>query len=203
MSTLQDVFNVALLRVGEDVLVDPTDMDTPRGRRCNAIYETSLRALLTSCDWVFARAARSLAVSSYTSDVYAYVYSIPTACIQPIKLEGVSSRYPWVITSQGIETNVSNAVLRYTFFQSNVGKFSPSFINALGLEIAYRIAPSTQSPSTDKLKDIKRDAMEALLDAQAKNAQSDNDGVLEGKDPNNESFIPQDLRSDEPYPWEL
>jgi hypothetical protein len=205
MSSLSEIYNIALLRVAADLLVDPTDVETTRGRRCNAAHTSALPLLLTSYDWTFARKIKSLTVNTHDSESYLYTYSIPTACLKPIKLEGVRSKNLWVITDYGIETNVSPAKLRFTFLQDNPGRYSQSFAEALGLEIAKRIAPSQSGLSTSALKEIKAEAAHALALAQEDDANRGFDGNLDSSDPMQETFINPDYASDseeaDPPPW--
>jgi len=205
MGTISEIYNIALLRVAAEPLVDPSDVSTPRGRQCNTAFTSALPHLLTTYDWTFARRIAELAVNTHESESYLYTYTIPTACLRPVKLEGVRSKNVWVITEYGIETNVSPAKLRYTFKQENPGKYSQHFIEALGLDIAKRIAPSQSGISTSGLKEIKAEAAFALAMAQEEDALRGFDGNLDSSDPMQETFINPDYADDseyiEPPPW--
>jgi hypothetical protein len=205
MATLQDIFNVALYRVAHEPLVDPTDMDSERGRACNLIYPVVRQSLLVTYDWSFARMLKKLAALSETSDYFSFVYAFPSNCLRTRKMVGVSAKQPWVITSLGIETNIESAIMRYTIDQQSIGRYSAKFVEALGLAIALKVAPKLAGLSTSRIREIRVEAFQALAEAQQIDASSDNDGPLEGSDPSQDSFVTGENSmfgpSVNPYPW--
>lgn len=186
MATKADMFNIAMLRLGSEFILDPSDMETKRGRACNKAYDILLPRLLSSYDWSFARKIRTLAATTEESDAYTYVYNIPSDCIRPVKCED-NPISEWVVSNGKIETDITPFYLRYTFKQELTGMYSPHFVEAIGKAIAVAISRTMRGkPASSSMI---KEANVALALAQETDADTGYDGKLDGNDPSNYKVV--------------
>ena len=152
------ICTIALARVGEKQAIDNLNADTTAAKLCNAIYQSARDTALEEAWWSFAKRRAVLAVlADDSSDTEAranspwtYVYALPADCLLPRYIEtglpnpAPDQRIPFELEDDATEgrlllTNQEEAELVYTMRQTNPGKFSPKFSDALAWRIAYEL----------------------------------------------------------------
>lgn len=163
MSSVVDICNVALSRVGADgqvSAIEPPDGSVEAGY-CARFYPIARRQLLEAHAWTFAKKRAALTEVTNTSEVWAYAYARPVRCVKPLRVllaDDVVSfdtvDAPALLARIGherdsadfevegdvIRTNQPEAVLVYTQDIDDTTKFSPGFEVALGVLLAAHLA---------------------------------------------------------------
>lgn len=163
MSSVIDICNMALFRIGNSIRIDDLEENSTAARICKQFYESCRDFVLRAdCDWGFATAFAQLAeVASNPNPEYPYAYAVPNDCmrvrriVNPVFPQGVwpagmdchmpeIPRIPFRIingTSQRlICTNVSPATLEYTLKVESPEMFDPVFVSALAWYLASQVA---------------------------------------------------------------
>ncbi|MNZ74579.1 hypothetical protein D3C78_930300 [compost metagenome] len=163
MSSVIDVCNMALYRIGNSTRIDDLSEASVEAEVCSQFYESCRDYVLRAdCDWGFATAFSQLAeVPANPNPEFTYAYAVPNDCIRVRRI--VNPAFPegawpdeWrchmpelprikfrIIngTSQRlISTNVSPATLEYTLKVESPEMFDPMFVSALSWWIAAQIA---------------------------------------------------------------
>jgi len=142
VASATDICNLALLYVGEEAISLADNSATASA--CNLAYVRSRRALLASHPWNFARKVTTLAET--TDDPaygFTYCYALPTGCLRPLELtntmlrDGKPLRAAFKVVGRTLLTDVEGAKLAYTADETDVNRFSESFMEAL----AWKMAP--------------------------------------------------------------
>lgn len=167
MASIVDICNTALAHLGSDSTIsaiDPPDGSTEAGY-CKRFYPIARRRLLESFAWPFATKRAVLAEVTNDSDVWTYAYAIPADCLRPIRiltagqlrsiLEQLTNTSDGVIATtlydeeagaayqrEGdvLYTHEPEAVLLYLRDVTDPTKFSPTFEEALGYQLASFLA---------------------------------------------------------------
>ena len=173
-----DICNLALARVGQDVIVNLTD--TGRSARlCNLLYEPSRDQLLRSYRWKFAIKRTELAASATAPDHgYTYSYPLPTDCLRVLSVSEEDPEFDpdldpalWDIEDGELVTDkVAPLPIKYIARIEDTNQFDPCFIDALTAYMAYKLAPSLRESETDVIAALKSDFKEIMEGARYVNA---------------------------------
>lgn len=165
MSSIVEICNMALSRIGNGDRIDALDEDSTQAEQCSLFYGPSRDFVLRGFHWGFATAFASLAeVSSNPDPEYPYAYAMPTDCLKVRRIVG--SAIPesfWPCINDGmarpiirpipfrvingssnslIATTASPATLEYTKKIESSELFDPVFVSALAWRLAGQIAPA-------------------------------------------------------------
>ena len=168
MSSVIEICNMALFRIGVGQRIDDLEEASAAAEKCNAFYEHSRDFVLRADnDWGFATAFADLAEVEVNPDQrYEHAYAVPVDCLRIRRL--TSAEYPrvdWqcegdryyygypripqigynVINGAGnrlIATNAKPARLEYTLKVTEPELFDPVFVSALAWKLAGNIAPA-------------------------------------------------------------
>lgn len=152
MSSVVDICNIALARLGDSAAV--TSIDPPEGsmqaEQCARFYPIALDSLLEAHDWRFATRRVPLALLDMESFEWQFAYAHPAGVIKILsvtprtaKTDAMSEPY---ITETGesgdvmILTDVQDASVRFTVRVTDTTKFSPLFVDALSWLLASHLA---------------------------------------------------------------
>ena len=156
ISTAVDVCNIALGHLGKPTIASFTE-GTKEANLCNAQYDMARRMVMTRSPWTFARRTVALAELSTNahSDVWEFAYDVPNGAIKVVRLMEPGQMPNWNAQPQGmyleagsIYCNVASAKLAYIFNNEDPSTWSPEFVEAVALQLAFRMAPNmTRRPS--------------------------------------------------------
>ena len=167
MASIVDICNTALAHLGSDSTIsaiDPPDGSTEAGY-CKRFYPIARRRLIESFVWPFATKRVVLAEVANASDVWGHAYAIPADCLRPVRIltAGQLRSILEQLTNQGdgairtalydeeasapyqregevLYTHEPEAVLLYLRDVTDSTKFSPTFEEALGYQLASFLA---------------------------------------------------------------
>jgi hypothetical protein len=149
MATAVDICNLALSHLGNKANVasiDPPDGST-EANWCARFYQQTLGRALEMEDWTFARKRATLALlDTNPSEVWAYAYAKPSDCLKPRRIitdlsvyrEDDSAEYQ--LEGSTIYSNQADAVLIYTYPQTDAVKFPASFVDVMSYLLAAYLA---------------------------------------------------------------
>lgn len=163
MSSVIDICNMALFRIGGGTRIDDLEENSQPARICKQFYESSRDFVLRAdCDWGFATAFAQLAeVADNPNPEFPYAYAVPNDCLRvrrivnPVFPQGVwpagmNCQVPEIppipfrvingVSQRLISTNVSPATLEYTLKVESPEMFDPIFVSALSWHLASEIA---------------------------------------------------------------
>lgn len=202
------ICNMALAHVGTRSKIESLTEGSTESDICNLWYDHALLEALESYDWNFARKRASLAAHSEDppDGVWGFRYQYPTDCVVARHIEnptiinqsivrGVPAALiepdaiPYVIEmdetgeQKTILTDLDDAILVYTFHQTNTNLFTRVFITALSFLLAHHIAFSL----TGKMNLEQRLAQQFRLMIQNAAANNHNENVARA--PRESEFI--------------
>lgn len=166
MSSVVEIANMALSRIGVSQRIDALDEASLQAEQCATFYEHSRDYVLRAdCDWGFATAYSVLARSDDNpSPEFLYSYAVPTDCMRIRRLVNPDFPIvdlPWCYdrvsaelfnrqaqykvingsSNRFIATNAESVTLEYTLKIENPELFDPVFVSALAWKLASNIAP--------------------------------------------------------------
>ena len=169
MSSPLDICNSALIKLGARTITS-LSQDIKEARLCNVRYPFVRDEVLENGNWNFATKRAELA-QDVTAPVWGFEYSyqIPADCLGVIDVE--HPEIPWRVEGDKIVTNSSTLSIQYIRREDNVSLFTPMFIEALALRLAWDLAyPILQSGTQ---VDFWRSAYENFVkQARSKDAQT-------------------------------
>lgn len=151
MASVVDIYNLALMRIGDSSTVATTDEASNEARACTVFYEQCRDTMLREYPWRFARRRAQLAQNTDTAPTnWGYVYAYPTDCHRALFLTVpgtrqpiINQQFPWEVASDGtsrvIYTDISSAELVYTAKVTDTTQFDPLFVSALAYYLAAEI----------------------------------------------------------------
>lgn len=183
-----EIANLALMAVGESLEIDDVDGDTSAAAKAvQRVWDTAVKITLGEDDWHFARKTAALTLFSVPptdySDRWKYAYHVKDDTVEFRGIESGTTLEPeWELWDGGdpaapnglILTNEPDAVGRYTFLQTNEGRFPSWFCEVLALKIAELIIPArVPGDYMKRLEGVHARYMKALAIAKARNFNSD------------------------------
>lgn len=150
------ICNLALQRLGVSNLIADLDEDTPEAEACALWYDQKLEELLKRARWSWATRRALLAEiatpDERLSELYTYVYALPTDCLKPLELSAGTSapsaaerpkwRPEWDSSTdaQVLCTEQEDAVLVYVAKIEVVTRYPADFVSALAWSLAAELA---------------------------------------------------------------
>jgi len=137
MATQLDICNSALIKLGAEPIVALTD-NTKRAKLCAQQYSKSKRKMLYNDPWNFAIQREELTANGEIP-VFGFdnKFDLPTDYLRILELEVVSKE--WQMEGETILANDDTIRVRY-IAEVDEDIFSPSFEEALALDIAYDLS---------------------------------------------------------------
>ena len=144
--------NAALVRLGAD-RITAIDEDSENARKCNAVWDLTLEAVLGDHPWKFANKRAVLALATTTpASGFSYYLQLPADCIRALEVDDPKDAI-WKREGDFIATDESSLKIRYTARISDPSKFSAGFIDALISRLIADLAyPITNSVSLASAK---------------------------------------------------
>lgn len=147
MASQVEIVNLALLAMGEfDFILSMTDQ-TKSARLASLSWETAKTKVLEDANWKFATKRTNLAPLSTTpSYEYSYQFQLPTDLLQIIEVsDGTVPVTNFEKNGRKLLCNLDLIYLKYVYNVTDTSEFSPSFVTALSLYLAYLMAYSITS----------------------------------------------------------
>jgi len=168
MSSPLDICNGALLKLGGRTITS-LSQDIKEARLCNARYTFLRDEVLENGNWNFAtKRAELAAVVDAPVWGYTYAYQLPADYLRLAELE--YEEQDWEEEGDKILSNLSTMKIKYVRREDNVSLFTPMFIEALTLRLAWDISYSLLQSGTQT--DFWRSAYESYIkQARSKDAQ--------------------------------
>lgn len=151
--TVEEVCNLALLRVGERQTIESINEDNAQAKACKALLAPCRDELLEACWWNFATRRATLAALSETArSGWSYVYALPADCIAAryiyagMRTPPATDREAFVIelnekgTNKVLLTDKATPELVYTYRVGTVALWSPGFVQAVAWRLAVDLA---------------------------------------------------------------
>lgn len=153
MASIVDMCNLGLGLIGDEAVVssiDPPD-GTTQAVHCQRFFPIVRDALLERYAWSFATKRIALAaLSTPTTNNWAYEYQLPSDCIKPLAMvpEGAEfllsclDEYAKQFKREGdrILANLPDATLIYIYRQDDPTRYTPLFVETLSQRLAARLA---------------------------------------------------------------
>lgn len=189
--------------------ISPPDGSVEAGY-CARFYPIARRELIESHSWSFAKTRVALAEVANDSDIWTYAYALPSNCITPLRVLQLKyltladlpypptlyltdyeiTRYDQLFSERGsahfdvengvLRTNEPEAVLLFKRDVTDTSKFSPTFVSALGMQLAsYLAGPIIKGMDGAKVGAQWREAAERMA---ARAAARDANGGSENND---------------------
>ena len=163
MSSVIDICNMAIFRIGNGTRIDDLEENSQPARICKQFYDSSRDFVLRAdCDWGFATAFAQLAeVADNPNPDFQYAYAVPNDCMRVRRIVNPGwqqgaipagfecympelPRIPFRVVNGSsqrlISTSVSPATLEYTLKVTSPELFDPIFVSALAWYLAGEIA---------------------------------------------------------------
>jgi len=159
------IVNLALLKIGTELITDLSDTNNPNAIKANALWEYLRDEVLEAFEWSFAKVRVQLAQSVSTPAFgWDYQYALPTDCLKiremspadtPYEIEGDYLVTDYDDTDADAEDKV---FVLFTKRITDCAKYSPAFIKALSYRLAQDLSLSI------RMKEPLHDRMKALYD---------------------------------------
>lgn len=147
------VYNMALNAIGARNNVTSPSEQSREAEVCRLWYAAVRDQILAAAFWPEATKSEYLALSTQQDDDvwvagepmpgFAYLYGLPTSLLRP---QYLSTFEPFRVSSEGINTNTSTALLTYTYRNELV----PSWSSGLQMAIVYGLAANICMPLSGK-----------------------------------------------------
>jgi hypothetical protein len=142
MASPLEICNSALTKLGGR-RIDSLTQNIKEARLCNEAYPLLRDELLQSHPWNFATARVELAqLTSIPAFDYDYEYQLPSDCLRVIDIENPDYDIKWEVSGDKLLSNEETVKIKYIKKETNTSKFSPVFIQALSLRLAWDLAYS-------------------------------------------------------------
>lgn len=153
MSTIIDLCNIALSRIGRGSIISLDDR-SEESRQCKLYYDLCRQTLLKDYDWGFAKRIDQLAQIDLQHFGWAYVYAYPSQCLQVLRIyndQGESLVHKndvidqWDIFNisggrQALACDVTAARAEYVVDIRDATLYSAQFSDALSWRLAAELA---------------------------------------------------------------
>lgn len=142
MTTESDIMNLALTRLGQDMILDVELSDIQNAKIVRAHYPIARDHCLRLGDWSFA--TKRVVLSPHPSPPpfkYEYQFELPSDFIGEQFVNNLNgSEICYEIEGRTLLCNESGIELTYTFRNVKTGEYTPEFISLLKLQLAKEIA---------------------------------------------------------------
>lgn len=157
MANKLDIYNWALIRIGEQTIEDENERSAS-AELLRYIYDLTRQSLMRSYPWNFCQDTAELTqIADEEPPDYLYVYQLPSDCLFPTKLVAQNTdvvsewdyeqmRYigendEWEIRRDNkLYSNVSGLIIKYTVDHKDESKWDELFVDAMAWRLASEIA---------------------------------------------------------------
>jgi len=188
--TEYDICNTALDYIGQAETITDYVSNTTASALCGRLYPIAYSNLMEEYPWSFAvRVSDLTEVTDEASDLYGYVYQMPTDCLRVLRIlpatDGYINEYEIQYTLDGetdtkrILCNISDAQAEYIYDVDNPLVFTASFADALAWRLALLLA-FPLSADTETIHRVQQFEMRATAKAKLLNARQQQKAINQG-----------------------
>lgn len=164
-----EICNAALIKLGNENTISAIGEDGREGETCELMYPQVRDLLLSSHPWNFAMARKTLSADSSTPAFeYSNAFQLPGDYLRAIKLYNTDER--WKVEGTLLLTDAATANLIYVSKETNTGKFSPLFVEALSTRLAAEMA-EVITGSRARAESLMAEAHKKLREAKTRDGQ--------------------------------
>lgn len=149
--TEESICNMALSRLGANLVTDLAVDDTIEADVCNANYDLARDFVLEARDWTFARKRSTPTIDGTAPSGWGARFPIPSDCLTLRRVSHDPKLYPgmdWEREEDWIYCNQEVIYIAYTYRLEDMTKFSPSFLKTL----SYRLEADMAIALTESTK---------------------------------------------------
>jgi hypothetical protein len=161
----KDVANLALIRLGAQLI---TSLESDRSQRailCREFLPILRNALLRNYPWAFATRRQQLAEVSGLDEMwdYSHAYQLPTKpkCLRVLKSDADEYDTRWKIEGAYLLTNAEEITISYTAEIEEPGLYDAQFVEVLAMRLAWAICRAITGD--DEMVEVVRDEYLLLL----------------------------------------
>lgn len=126
------IVNKALTLLGANRIVSLSD-DTREAKAANAVYDQSLRSILSETCWSFATKKTLLnRLTEEPADHIGFYFQRPSDCVEIFE----TSAYSWRPEGEKVWSLDNNLIVKYTYFCEDDSFYSAKFVDALACRLA-------------------------------------------------------------------
>lgn len=200
------ISNIALAKLGVEAIRSFSE-NNKRARMCEALFESTRDAILTSYDWTFARGLktlRELAEVDFEVLEGEKAFGLPSDCKVPIAIYPKGHKVRWEVRDGAliVPANLDTVRLFYTKEATTPSTFSDGFIQCLAHRLAILLGPVLTRDNT-LIAALKTEYPAIEMTAWEVDANIGNEHLAADSRPFEDSFVNPDggvYTSD--YPWE-
>lgn len=148
MASEVDICNLALSKLGEQTIIALTE-DSKSARVCNLFYSDTRDSLLRSHPWNFAIKRVELAKLT-TTPIYGFdsEFQLPSDCLRVMYTDLQSSNQDFRVEGKKLLANSDSIRIEYISRVEDTTQFDASFVDALWMLLASRIAYNISDNNT-------------------------------------------------------
>lgn len=180
MSSKIEIANKALQLIGANTIVNLVD-NSQEAKAIINTYNMSLRSILAECPWNFATKRVNLVkldlTPAWIEDGMSNYFKLPSDYIRIFKLS--DRRIKWAIEGDKLLCNSSDVGIAYTYLNENTSAYSPSFVEAFAVKLAYDICYELTNSTSKQSELLTLYKSEYLPLAKGKNAQEQSPDVAD------------------------
>lgn len=179
-----DICNMALSRIGANLITDFDGDQTREAQLCRLLYGQARDEVLARIPWRFAEkqadlGAQLLPVPQYG---FSYRFQLPPDTIRVIETS-LGDDEPWKVVGDNLYANVTGVKITYTARIENTSLYPPLFTAALANRLAAYLAMSVGDRDADTVR-----AMIALYEAALFEG-----AAVDGQQATETAQVPEDL----------
>lgn len=173
-----EIWNQAISHLGEGKEVQSENEASGEAAACRRYYDLALKSTLRGFTWPFATKFAALSLVEELEgdeDEWAYSYQYPSdgllirRVLSGDRTDNRQSIVEYKIVGDKVYTDLEDAWIEYTFYESNHGKYPDDFVLALSFKLALLIARRLGAEE-NVIQDIRGSYMFALSEAKSQAA---------------------------------
>lgn len=168
MASTVDICNKALIKIGEDTIIDLTE-NSKAARLCNQIYADLRDTMLREHPWNFAIKRAQLARLT-TDPIFEFdaQFQLPSDCLKVLRTDDDLS--PYRVEGKALLVNSNAVKIEYISRVEDTTMFDSLFVEALsdriGAHLVYNLADNTQLVQIMEQKALSRIRQARSMDGQ-------------------------------------
>ena len=185
MADKLDIFNRVLVKCGQRPLLSLSDA-RPEQRAIDRVYDSAVEKLIEGALWKFASRSEELQPSDTASTQfgYQYAYENPTDYVRVIRISDNERFRPtlrdFMFEGDFLFADCSPLYLQYVSddpaYGLDVGKWTPSFADALVDELVVRTSPFLMGAGVQQVEQFEKQAKRSFYMAKGRDAVNQPEG---------------------------
>jgi len=144
LSSVVEICNIALTRMGADVIVS-IDEPSQQARMCKLHYPLARDVVMKDFPWNFAQRIERLAPETESIPGWNYGYALPNECLKAHRIFNDANMTDqkgteFLRAGRSIYTSIDQAYLDYTLKIDDPSQFDPNFVDTLAWKLAMELS---------------------------------------------------------------